>query len=112
MAHGCQKAAASLHRLLGIGASFAQLIFLLLEGSDVLNHTIEDQCLLLLSDKVATHLQIAISIRSLHLDLQVEGRQSLGMIGHLADKLLQRLFGKAEYLTTRFGIEQVLPGST
>ena len=33
------------------------------------------------------------------------------MIGHLADKILERLFGKAEHLTTRFGIEQLLPGS-
>ena len=111
MAHRCQKAAASLHRLLGIGASFAQLVFLLLEGRNILNDPIEDQCLLLLSDKVATHLQITISIRPLYLDLQIEGRQSLGMIGHLADKILERLFSKAEHLTTRFGIEQLLPGS-
>ena len=59
MAHGGQEAAAHLHRLLGIGARLPQVVLLVLEGRDVLDHPVEDQVPLLLRHETAAHLQIA-----------------------------------------------------
>ncbi|MNQ52753.1 hypothetical protein D3C85_667800 [compost metagenome] len=111
MAHGGEEATARLHRLLRIGARLPELVFLLFEGRDVVDDAVEDQVALLLAHEAAAHLQVAQPLCSLDLDLQIEGGQGLGVVGHLADEILQRRLGKAEHLAARLHRQQPLPAA-
>ena len=110
MAHGGQKKAASLHRLLGRGARLTQLMLLLLDGGDVLHHAVEQAIMALLRHKVAADLDIALPLNRGHQHLHIERLKGLRMFGHLIDKGCHSLIVQAEDHAARLGCHQLLVG--